>query len=220
MVPRTTRTPLRDVALDGVYRYVHQLDAIGRTALAALVTVTLPLPWHRVYATNALDLTAFVCAMTPDGHPGPSEPLHDTGIVTTCTGLAHGGTVVLLLMMALLGVAVVPLGDSTRRLTGYASRRLSGAGTSRACRSATAVPGSSHAPHRSRPMIAGIRSWRGATAALGGVVITETVRTSSPAGSFHISQRPSEREHLTVDWVDEHRAHRLVGRQRSIRGSG
>lgn len=58
-------------------------------ALVVLALVTYGMSWHVVHQTTAMDLSPLFCAMSPDCRPPPPEPVHDTGVVTSCTGFTH-----------------------------------------------------------------------------------------------------------------------------------
>lgn len=53
--------------------------------LACVAMLVFFLPSHSVYATTALDFRGLACAMMPDCHPGPSQPVHDTGSMKACS---------------------------------------------------------------------------------------------------------------------------------------
>ena len=100
---------LRDVPLVGRALTLHRGDAVVRIVCAVVMVVSLFLPWHVVHQTTAMDLSGFFCAMTPDCHPGPPEPVHDTGVTRTCTGLTHSGGAILGFALALGVLSAVPL---------------------------------------------------------------------------------------------------------------
>jgi hypothetical protein len=89
----------------------------GRAALALLTAGAYFLSWHVVHATSAGE--GIACLFSPDCHPGPSEPAHDTGASFVCTGYSHhhGAVVVPLLAVALAAVALLGLRRSRLSLT-------------------------------------------------------------------------------------------------------
>ncbi|MEP7126788.1 MAG: hypothetical protein ABJE95_38010, partial [Byssovorax sp.] len=80
-----------------------------RAGVALVAAGAYFLDWHVVHATSAGE--GLGCLFSPDCHPGPSEPVHDTGQSFVCTGYLHyhGSVVVPLLAVALAGVALVGL---------------------------------------------------------------------------------------------------------------
>jgi hypothetical protein len=119
-----TPPPFFQARLEGSLRRAQVWLAGARAALAVVVAGTYFLAWHVVHRTSAGD--GIGCMFSPDCHPGPSEPIHDTGESFVCTGYAHyhGSVVVPLLAVALIGVALVGL----RRSRLWATLLLEGAG--------------------------------------------------------------------------------------------
>jgi len=75
-------------------------------ALLLVAALAYPLDWHLVHQTTALDLRSVFCAMTPDCHPGPPEPVHDTGVTSTCPGFTHDRFFLVPILLVLLGVCL------------------------------------------------------------------------------------------------------------------
>lgn len=71
-------------------------------AIATVAFVTYFLDWHVWHQTTAMDLGPVFCAMSPDCHPGPPVPVHDTGVVQTCSGFTHDEYAVVLVLLAVL----------------------------------------------------------------------------------------------------------------------
>jgi hypothetical protein len=93
----------------GAQRRIQIWIAGGRALLALLAAGAYFLAWHVVHKTSAGE--GLGCLFNPDCHPGPSEPVHDTGESFVCTGYLHhhGSVVVPLLAVALAAVALLGL---------------------------------------------------------------------------------------------------------------
>lgn len=105
----TPQTPFFQDHAVGAQRRIQIGLAIGRSALALLAAGAYFLAWHVVHVTSAGD--GLGCLFSADCHPGPSEPVHDTGASFVCTGYQHyhGSVVVPVLAVALSAAALLGL---------------------------------------------------------------------------------------------------------------
>jgi hypothetical protein len=98
-------------------RRVQKGIAVARAVVAIVVAGAYFLAWHVVHKTNAGE--GIGCLFSPDCHPGPSQPIHDTGESFVCTGDLHyhGSVLVPVLAFALAAVALSGLRRSKLALT-------------------------------------------------------------------------------------------------------
>jgi hypothetical protein len=112
-----TPPPFFQAYAEGAPRRFQVGLALARSGLAAIAAGAYFLGWHVVHKTNAGE--GLGCIFSPDCHPGPSEPIHDTGESFVCTGYQHyhGSVIVPALAVALAAVALSGLLRFKLRLT-------------------------------------------------------------------------------------------------------